>query len=109
MLIFDLETIGNKLYEIRKKSGLTQAEVAEAAGLSDRTYADIERGTANMRIVTMLQICKVFNITPNDILTVQDNQEMFDEPNLINKLLSLSQKDKNTALEIISVFLKSIE
>lgn len=38
MLIFDLNTIGNKLLAIRKRAGLTQAEVAEAAGLSDRTY-----------------------------------------------------------------------
>ena len=32
---------------IRKKAGVTQSEVAEAADLSDRTYADIERGTVN--------------------------------------------------------------
>ena len=38
MLIFDLRTIGNKLLTIRKRMGMTQAEVAEAAGLSDRTY-----------------------------------------------------------------------
>ena len=44
MLIFDFHTIGNKLYAIRKQMGMTQAEVAEAAGVSDRTYADIERG-----------------------------------------------------------------
>ena len=47
MLIFDLHTIGNRLLMIRKRMGMTQAEVAEAAGLSDRTYADIERGTVN--------------------------------------------------------------
>ena len=52
MLIFDTIQIGNKLLQFRKKSGLTQAEVAEAAGLSDRTYADIERGTVNMKIET---------------------------------------------------------
>ncbi|MBQ8288515.1 MAG: helix-turn-helix transcriptional regulator, partial [Clostridia bacterium] len=49
MLVFDFITIGNKLYTIRKKMGMTQAEVAELADLSDRTYADIERGTVNMR------------------------------------------------------------
>ena len=48
MLLFDMRAIGNKLLAIRKKAGLTQQEVAEAAGLSDRTYADIERGTVNM-------------------------------------------------------------
>ena len=43
MLLFDFHQIGNKLHDIRKKAGLTQSEVADAAGLSDRTYADIER------------------------------------------------------------------
>ena len=64
MLIFDLHTIGNKLLTIRKRMGMTQAEVAEAAGLSDRTYADIERGTVNMRTETILRICNVLHITP---------------------------------------------
>ena len=41
MLLFDFRAIGNKLLAIRKRLGMTQAEVAEAAGLSDRTYADI--------------------------------------------------------------------
>ena len=56
MLVFDLHTIGNKLLIVRKRMGMTQAEVAESAGLSDRTYADIERGTVNMRIETILKI-----------------------------------------------------
>ena len=56
MLIFDRRTIGNRLLAMRKKRGLTQAEVAELAGLSDRTYADIERGTVNMRLETLLHI-----------------------------------------------------
>ena len=42
MLVFDFYAIGNKLLSIRKRMGLTQSEVAEAAGISDRTYADIE-------------------------------------------------------------------
>ena len=36
MLIFDFREIGNKLLAIRKRAGLTQSEVAEAANLSDR-------------------------------------------------------------------------
>lgn len=64
MLIFDMRAIGNKLLAIRKKTGLTQAEVAEAAGLSDRTYADIERDSVNMRTETNLKICEALHITP---------------------------------------------
>ena len=65
--------IGNKLLAIRKRTGMTQAEVAEAAGLSDRTYADIERGTVNMRTETLLRICNVLRITPDEILTEQSD------------------------------------
>ena len=61
MLVFDFGTIGNKLLSIRKKAGLTQSEVAEKANLSDRTYADIERGTVNMRIETILKICEALH------------------------------------------------
>ena len=41
MLLFDFHNIGNRLLTFRKRSGMTQGEVAEKAGLSDRTYADI--------------------------------------------------------------------
>ena len=53
MLIHNTRDIGGKLLSIRKKAGLTQSELAEKAGLSDRTYADIERGTVNMRVATL--------------------------------------------------------
>ena len=71
MLVFDFRTIGNKLLAIRKKAGLTQSEVAEKANLSDRTYADIERGTVNMRIETVLKICEALHITPDMLLTTE--------------------------------------
>ena len=74
MLNFDFHEIGNKLFTIRKRAGMTQAEVAEAAGLSDRTYADIERGTVNMRIETVLRICTVLHITPDEILAYGDSE-----------------------------------
>lgn len=50
VLISNLNIIGNNLYKVRKEKGLTQAEAAEKAELSDRTYADIERGNVTMRV-----------------------------------------------------------
>jgi len=79
MLVFDFSTIGNKLYSIRKRTGLTQAEVAEAAELSTRTYADIERGSVNMRIETVLRICSALHITPDEIFT-KDNSSVSSAP-----------------------------
>ena len=73
MLISDMRKIGNKILELRRRTGLTQAEIAEKAGIADRTYADIERGNVNMRIETLLKICEALNATPDDILTEENN------------------------------------
>ncbi|MGN1025444.1 MAG: helix-turn-helix domain-containing protein [Faecousia sp.] len=109
MLIYDLRTIGNKLLGIRKRQGLTQAEVAEAAGLSDRTYADIERGAVNMRIETFLRICDVLHITPDEILAEDTSPQRQNRQELFERLDACSPKDKETALLLLSVFLKSLD
>ena len=108
MLIFNFSTIGDRLFSIRKRMGLTQAEVAEAAELSTRTYADIERGSVNMRIETVLKICNVLHITPDEILTTDNSSISAKQQELWERLNSCSSKDKETALKILSVYLESI-
>lgn len=109
MILFDFNSIGNKLLAIRKRAGYTQAEVAEAAGLSDRTYADIERGTVNMRVETMLRICSVLHITPDEILTGNESPLVLRQNELWERLNACNEKDRETALQLLSVYLKSLE
>lgn len=105
MLVFDFLAIGNKLCLIRKNMGMTQAEVAEAAGVCDRTYADIERGTVNMRVETLLRICRVLKITPDEILT--SNSDLSSEE-IFTLLESAPTKSKQTALKILEAYLQNI-
>ena len=109
MLIFDLQTIGNKLLSIRKRMGMTQAEVAEAADISDRAYAEIERGSVNMRIETILRICNVLHITPDELFTKDTPSLLSQQEELWIRLNACNPKDKETALQLLSVFLKSLE
>ena len=104
MLIFDLRAIGNKLLTVRKRMGMTQAEVAEAAGLSDRTYADIERGTVNMRTETILRICNVLHITPDEVLTEESTSLTAQQAELWERLNACNPKDKETALQFFPYF-----
>lgn len=108
MLITDLLTIGNKLLNIRKRTGMTQAEVAEKAGLSDRTYADIERGTVNMRIETILRICSALDITPDEILTESEAETQLSQAEVFSRLNACSPKERDTALRLLSVYLQSL-
>ncbi len=108
MLISDLKTIGNKLYVIRKKSGLSQEEVAWQAGISSRTYADIERGETNARIESIIKICGVFNITPDDILTEKDDDTGISEDKLLVQLDFLPVNEKKTAFKILEAYVKAV-
>lgn len=109
MLIFDFRMIGNKLLAVRKKAGLTQSEVAERANLSDRTYADIERGTVNMRIETVLKICEALHITPDTVLTSDNPNLNTKQEELLDKLEKCTLRQKETALELLSVYLRSLD
>ena len=108
MLIFDFHTIGNKLLLIHKSKGMTQSEVEEASGLSDRTYADIKRGGGNMRIETILKICKALHITPDEILSEENVSSDAKLSELIDQLKNCKPKERETALELLSVFLNSL-
>lgn len=104
----DFRQVRNILLFYRKKRGLTQVAVAEAAGISDRTYADIERSSVNMRIETLLQICEVLKITPNDLLIAESENETPTLNEIIEKLNSCSQKELHGALSILNSYLEVI-
>lgn len=108
MLLFDFRVIGSKLYKIRTKKFMTRAEVAEKANLSDRTYADIERGTVNMRVETILRVCDALSITPNDIL-VSEDETIITEESIINVIKECSPKERETALQILEIYLRSLK
>ena len=109
MLVDNFNAIGGKLLYFRKKSGMTQAEVAEKAGISDRTYADIERGTVNMRIETFIRICNVLCTTPDEILVFNETADEIEQDKIIERLNLCTKKERKTALEILSAYLKSLE
>ena len=108
MLIYDFRRIGNRLHALRKRMGMTQVEVAEAAGLADRTYADIERGNVNMRIETVLRICDVLHVTPDEILTEASPSLAARQDELFARLDACSPQARETALGLLEVYLKSL-
>ena len=109
MLIYDLRQIGGKMLLLRKRLGLTQGELAEIAGLSDRTYADIERGSANMRIETALKISDSLHVTPNDLFTEEEPPQELLQSELIGRLNTCTTEQKQTALSLLKVYLDSVQ
>ena len=106
MIITDPTTIGTRLREIRKSRKLSQSEVAAAAGISGRAYADIERGVTNMRVDTMLGICQALHITPDALFIEENNPTTIHQQELLQKLSSYSAEDKAKIQDLLSTILK---
>lgn len=107
MIVDGLRALGEKLFAIRKRMGLTQAQVADAAGLSINTYAEIERGEVNTSIESIMALCRALHITPDDILT-ETAGSVADEADVLARLQACSPRDKATALSILDAFLRSL-
>jgi y4mF family transcriptional regulator len=57
------DAIGDIIRFHRRKSGLTQAELARLAGIGKAAIYDLEHGTKSTRIDTLQKVLNVLNIT----------------------------------------------
>ena len=64
----NIEKIGNFITEKRKEHNLTQKQLAEKLHITDRAVSKWENGKSLPDVAVMLDLCKVFNITVNDLL-----------------------------------------
>jgi DNA-binding XRE family transcriptional regulator len=63
-----------KLLELRKKCGLSQLQLAKAAGVSQQEICFIEIGKrCNPGIITMLKIAKVLQCSLYDLIDEQES------------------------------------
>lgn len=63
-----MKDIGNKIKDLRKKKGLSQEELAEAAKVNLRTIQRIENNDNEPRGTTLNLICNVLDTNAEDIL-----------------------------------------
>ena len=69
----------DKLFQLRKKSGLTQAELAEKVNVSRQAISKWEMGTAVPDVQNMLALSRLFNVTV-DYLVNDEMQSESDSP-----------------------------
>lgn len=58
-----------RIKDIRKRQGLTQAQVADALGIHLTNYNKLENGTADLSLSRMEQISKVLHVEPSELIS----------------------------------------
>ena len=90
--------IGQFIASQRKLRGLTQAELAEKLGITDRAVSKWERGKGMPDASLMLVLCEALGITVNELLRgekveMEDNNQKNEEL-LLELAKSIEQKSK---------------
>ena len=62
------QTIGKRIRILRKKSSLTQAELAERLYVSNNTISSWERDRTRPDITIIVQIAEIFHVSLNYLL-----------------------------------------
>ena len=66
----DAKELGKAIQLRRKSRKISQEDLAEIAGIGQRTLRDIEKGSANPELATLLNICSVLGMKLTiDIIT----------------------------------------
>ncbi|MBE6885647.1 MAG: helix-turn-helix transcriptional regulator [Ruminococcaceae bacterium] len=102
----DQVKIGKFIAACRKREALTQAQLAEKLGITDRAISKWETGKAMPDSSIMLELCDILKISVNDLLcgevcTVENyNKEL--EKNLLELVKEKEESDRNLLrLEIV--------
>ena len=66
---------GNRLYELRKKAGLSQAELGEKLGLSNKAVSKWENGQAKPGLDTVHKLADVLSVSVDDLLETGANEK----------------------------------
>ena len=67
--------IGENIRNIRKLNGFSTEALAEKIDIDTAYLGQCERGERRLGLDKMLELTKVLNITPNDILPVHKNEQ----------------------------------
>ena len=89
--------IGKCIAECRKRENLTQMQLAEKLGITDKAISKWERGIAMPDSSTMLELCDILSISVNELLSgekisMENNQK--NEQLLLDMAKELEIKNK---------------
>lgn len=88
--------MGERIRFFRRKKHLTQEQLAELTDMSASFLGHIERGTRVASIDSLMKLCCVLEVTPNDLLSVELAIEQSDFPELVT--ISPAELMQNIAL-----------
>lgn len=98
--------IGQFIQSIRKSRNLTQKQLAEQIGVSDKTISKWENGNSAPDTSMLLPLCRVLDISVNELLSCEklppENYSEKAEENMMNLLKNQETADRKSKISIVA-------
>ena len=104
--------IGKFIADCRKKANLTQMQLAEKLGITDKAVSKWERGVAMPDTSIMLELCDILSISVNELLSgekiIMENNNQKNEQLLLDMAKELEKKNKTIWSSMWTIMIISI-
>ena len=104
--------IGRFIAQCRKADGLTQRQLADGLGISDKTVSKWECGNGLPEVSLMLPLCAALGITVNDLLSgervAQADYQKKAAENMMELIRENAENKKRLALSLICAAITGI-
>lgn len=103
------QKIGKFIHDLRKEKELTQKQLAELVGVSDKTISKWETGRGIPDTAIMNELCQVLGISINELLSGEklsvDNYNGKAEENMVNLLKDTEQQKEKQKWSKVNIVL----
>lgn len=103
------QKIGKFIHDLRKEKELTQKQLAEQVGVSDKTISKWETGRGIPDTAIMSELCQVLGISINELLSGErlsvDNYNGKAEENMVNLLKDTEKQNEKNKWSKVNIVL----
>ena len=105
-----MDNYGKTIAQLRKKHGMTQAELGKALNVTYQAVSKWENNLSQPGIDMVSDMCKIFNITVNDFIKMSTNQsEVHEEPAASSATAQSSGLSREETAKVIRQELDRVE
>jgi len=110
----DQEKIGKFISELRKEQGLTQQQLADGIGVSNKTISKWECGNGMPEISSIMPLCQILQINVNELISgerlPEEGYSEKAEENMMNLIQETerSKKKSRNSMSVLSVTVISL-
>lgn len=100
-------TIGQNIRKLRLANKLTIDELSEYLGISPSFLGIVERGKRGLCLQKLLKLTKLFNVSLDEIVLSENQNEMSEEENLLEMITFMARKLSYSEQERLVTIIKA--